>query len=164
MTLEQAEKAFKKYNGSSFQMSREEPALYNDFSSSNISRQQKDQWRLELAQEHLDKIRLDPTKGWMAFSDLAEVLMDIRSFNDRQEELLLEAIGCLEDHDEASRTISLETICGRTYDHHDGVIAYFKRQGYDRQRLKEAADRLIGQDSDDRRHSKAVSLYRFLIG
>ena len=165
MTIEQAEEFFKRYDGSSFHMSREEPQQFAVFRTLDITDEQKDCWRFEMAQEYIDKINSDDPHSWAYFSSLMTVLSPVRTFNDKQESLLLKGIekqiGC----DEQSRMITLETICGRTWDYHDGVIAYFKKQQYDLSKLKEVSDKLIGSgaETDNTRFEKAIRLYRSLI-
>ena len=165
MTFEQAKEFFREYNGLSFHMHREEPEKAAQFDALNISDEQKDQWRLEMANEYLDKINCDDPRCWSRFSTLTSILASIKSFKDKQEDMFIKAIekqiGC----DEMSRTISLETICGRSYDYHDGVIAFFRKNHYDVRRLKEVTDRFIGSDNnqDDARFRKALTLYKSLI-
>ncbi len=165
MTLEQAREFFRQFNGSSFHMSREEPQLLKQFEEMNISNEQKDQWRLQLAQEYLDSINRDNPQSWSLFSRLTEVLKPVKTFTDRQEDMIIEAIERQTGSDLLTRTISLETICGRTYDYHDGIIAYFRKMGYDMSRLKEASDSLFEEDgnTDDSRFAKAIRLYHSLI-
>lgn len=165
MTLEQAEKVFKQYNGSSFHMSREEPSVYEAFRAMDLSDSQKDQWRMEIAEEHLKKIGAEEERSWSYFSSMAEVLMDVRTIGGLPEEYLIEGIRRQEGCDEMTRTITLETVCGRTRDHHDGVIAWFRKHGGDLSRLKDVTDRLLpsSEKDIDPRLGKAIALYRSLI-
>ena len=165
MTLEQAREFFRRFDGSPFHMSREQPQLLAEFEALNIPAEIRDGWRLELANEYLEKITPDDPKSWSFFSSLASVLMAIRSFSGVQEEMLIEGIKRQAESDLPARTITLETVCGRTYDHHDGIIAYFRKNGLDLEKLREAADLLIGADheTDDERMKRAIDLYRSLI-
>ncbi len=166
MTLEQAEKVFKQYNGSSFHMSREEPSVYEAFRAMDLSDRQKDHWRMEIAEEHLKKIKTEEPRSWSYYSSMAEVLMDVRTLNGLQEEYLIEGIRRQKGCDETVRTITLETVCGRTWDHHDGVIAWFRKHGCDLSRLKEVTGRLLpgSEEGVDPRFAKAIALYHSLIG
>jgi hypothetical protein len=165
MTPEQAEEFFKRYNGSSFHMSREEPQQFAVFNTLEIPDAQKDLWRLEIARDYIDKIAPDDPKSWSYFSSLTAVLSSITTFKDKQESMLLEGIRKQSGCDEWTRMITLETICGRTSDHHDGVIAYFRKQHYDLRKLKEVSDKLFESDTktENARFEKAVRLYRSLI-
>ena len=165
MTLEQAREFFRMYNGSSFHMYREDPLQLEQFEALNVSDSQKDEWRLEMAEEYLDKITADNPKSWSLFSSLTTVLTSIKTFSDRQEAMFIEAIEKQTECELLARTITLETVCGRTYDYHDGVIAYFRKQGYDLKKLKTTADKLIEQDTDtdDDRLKRAINVYRSLI-
>ena len=165
MTLEQAEEFFKRYNGSSFHMSREEPQQFAVFNALDIPDAQKDLWRLEMARDYIDKITPDDPRSWSYFSSLMTVLSPVRTFTDKQESILLEGIGKQDECDEWTRMITLETICGRTWDHHDGVIAYFRKQHYDLRKLKEVSDKLFESDTktENARFEKAIRLYRSLI-
>lgn len=166
MTLEQAEKVFKQYNGSSFHMSREEPSVYEAFRAMDLSDGQKDQWRMEIAEEHLKKIGAEEERSWSFFSSMAEVLMAVRTLNGLQEEYLIEGIRRQEGCEETVRTITLETVCGRTWDHHDGVIAWFRKHDGDLSSLKDVTDRLLPKDGEpiNPHFAKAIALYRSLIG
>ncbi len=165
MTYQQARDLFRQFNGSTFHMSREEPQLLAEFESLHISEAQKDIWRLELAQEHLAKIGQDNPRSWSLFSSLTSVLTAVKTVEGRQERMFLEAIEKQKDCDELTRIISLETICGRTYDYHDGVIAFFRKRGYDLAELKAVSDKLIEHDknTDNQRFRKAITLYQSLI-
>ncbi len=165
MTPEQAEEFFKRYNGSSFHMSREDPQQFAVFNTLEIPDAQKDLWRLEMARDYIDKIAPDDSKSWSYFSSLTAVLSSIATFKDKQESMLLEGIRKQSGCDEWTRMITLETICGRTSDHHDGVIAYFRKQHYDLRKLKEVSDKLFESDTktENARFEKAVRLYRSLI-
>ena len=165
MDSEHAREFFRSFNGSSFHMSREEPQKLEQFRALNISDRQKDLWRLEMAQEYLDKIGPDNPRSWSLFSSMTSVLRDIKSFYDCQEAMFLQGIEKQAECDLLTRTISLETVCGRTYDCHDGIIAYFRKQGYDLGRLRKATDRLfVNERSDDLRLQRAIQTYRSLIG
>ncbi len=165
MTLEEAREFFRRFNGSAFHMSREEPQKLAMFEALGISEEVKDAWRLEMAQEYLDEISSDNPKSWSLFSAMASVLMTVKSFSDSQQDRFIEAIEKQSGSDLLSRTITLETICGRTYDYHDGVIAYFRKKGMDVSRLAEAAGKLFSSDhqTDDERLKRAMSRYRSLI-
>ena len=163
MTPEQAKEFFRSFNGSSFHMSREEPEKLKQFKELNISEEVKDSWCLEMAREYLDKISSDNPQSWVLFSLMTSVLTSVKFFSYSQENMFIEGIEKQTGSDLLTRTITLETICGRTYDHHDGVIAYFRKNGMNVKRLKEAADKLISYDPEDERYKRSITLYHSLI-
>ncbi len=165
MTLEEAREFFRSFNGSSFHMSREEPQKLAMFEALGISEEVKDAWRLEMAQEYLDEISAYNPKSWSLFSSMASVLMAVKSFSESQQDMFIEAVEKQAGSDLLTRTITLETISGRTYDYHDGVIAYFRKKGMNVSRLAEAAGKLFANDlqTDDERMKRAISRYRSLI-
>ncbi len=165
MTLEEAREFFRSFNGSTFHMSREEPQKLSAFQSLGITEEVKDGWRMELAEEYLDEISSDNPKSWSLFSSMASVLMAVKTISSNQENMFIEGIEKQAGSDLLTRTITLETVCGRTYDYHDGVIAFFRKKGMDVNKLSEASEKLFSNDlqTDDERLKRAMARYRSLI-
>lgn len=57
MTLKEAEVYFKRYDGHSFNMGREEPNLYREFISMGISEELFEKWKQELVDEYILRLR-----------------------------------------------------------------------------------------------------------
>lgn len=164
MTINEAREFFRQFDGFSFHMAREEPAKYETFQKLSISDSQKDQWRKEIACEYFEKIGPDHKDSWAPFSSMSSVLMSMKRTDSLQEELILKGIEKQLSCDIKTKIITLETICGRSHDYHDGIIAFFKRRGYDSRKLEELSVKLFENElnSEDDRLARAVNTYRSL--
>ena len=96
---------------------------------------------------------------------MAFVLMAVKTIFSNQENMFIEGIEKQAGSDLLTRTITLDTVCGRTYDYHDGVIAFFRKKGMNVDKLAEASEKLFSNDlqTDDERLKRAMARYRSLI-
>lgn len=57
MTITEAEEFFRRYDGHAFHMGREEPAMYREFIRMEISDSAKEQWRQEIIDGYIKRIK-----------------------------------------------------------------------------------------------------------
>ena len=120
MTLKEAEEFFKKYDGHAFHMGREEYDMYREFNHMDIVESTKDQWRQEIIDGYIKRIKNGDVVPMTRFglintvSSLArkifDIIKDMKNNKYDNISLLLDAISGTEIPDKREKIYIMERI------------------------------------------------------
>ncbi|MBQ9827287.1 MAG: hypothetical protein IJM62_01245 [Lachnospiraceae bacterium] len=111
MTLEEAEKFYKEYDGKEFHMYREEPRRYGEFDCLSVPPEIRRKWDAELADGIFASLWDDPGRVWSRHSRLIDVLK--RNCSKADIDRLLDEMEKMTTLDKRSRILITENMAGR---------------------------------------------------
>lgn len=138
MTLKEAERFFKRYDGHPFHMGREEPDMYREFSHMGIPKETEERWQQELIDSLLKELS-EKKEGFITYRILEiirEIETDIKRIGENNNfdniSLLLNAIDFLKDVDRFEKIRIIENLtkyCGTIINKGlgEGLNATFER-------------------------------------
>lgn len=120
MTIAEAEKYFKQYNGHGFHMCREEPKKYDEYKLLNISSELEEAWRQEIVDKIFENFFDSPERVWSAHSSVIKVLLATKTRVEENSHRLLSMMEQMSTLDKQQKILIIETMAGRTEPQKDG--------------------------------------------
>ena len=170
MTIEQAEKYYKQYDGHGFHMWREEPERYEEFEKLSISRELKKKWDDDLIRRYFETLWKNTDDVWRIHGRLIEILK--RNPTEGYADRLLNEMEKMTALDKYSKILIIENMAGRDRALKGGcmLICTASRQAERMNRImndlmdfscdKDDAAGEIGWTEPDARYKRAVSAYQ----
>lgn len=161
-----AEAYFKKYDGHTFHMGREEPEHYASYVKLKIPPDVTERWRQELIQETFDRFFDQPDRVWCVHGGVLEILRNTKTQLEENCARLLSLMERMDDLDVRQKMLIIESMPGRTRTQTDGGCYLFCTRTTLGERMNAVMQRLIESALNDpdrgeleERLLKAVSAY-----
>ena len=162
MTVNEAKKLYKQYNGSLFSLAREDNVKYSSYQKLAITKEMEQQWRLELIQEVYQLIKC---KGDVSsFNQLYNLTEGLHTKENLS--VLMNALQCTLVEDSKSSLILAETIMGRKgIPQRSGMIFWAKDLGANEDvvRLLQAVTKYLSITPTDARMQDRLERDRILL-
>ncbi len=111
MTLAEAEQFYKAYDGNSFHMDREEPAMYGAFKSLALSPEITRKWDEDLIEGIFGSLWEQPKRAWSLHHRLIDLIR--RNKEERYFVRLLDEMEKMDTLDKESKVLIIENMAGR---------------------------------------------------
>lgn len=120
MTIAEAEKYFKQYNGHGFHMCREEPSKYDEYKLLNISSEVEESWRQDLVDKIFEEFYACPERVWSKHSSMISLLLATKTKHKENGLRLLSFMEQMNELDKKQKILVIENMAGRTKPQKDG--------------------------------------------
>ena len=165
MTLDEAELFYKKYNGNSFHMYREETSLYIEFTKLNLSSEIINEWNREIVIFLFNNLWNNREKVCFSLSRVFEVIIkDRENLNKNIQSFLFEVKKCTQ-LDYKQRIIIIEDFAGRDSSLKNGFCYFICKNTNYKDEMNEIVIKLmdfhcIGNEELEERLEKAKIRYK----
>lgn len=175
MTLIEAEKYFKRFDGFFFHMGREEPQNYNTYKALKISEETEEQWRQEIINNYFEHLFNAPDRVWYKFSTIVSIIYSTKTLKEKNCIRLISALKKMSYLDKMSKVLIIEQMAGNRGMSENGACALIcmSTSSEQRKRMNEIvlklADFTCTEEDDQpgfafnnikKRHIKAVENYK----
>lgn len=173
MTIVEAEKYFKQYNGHGFHMCREEPKKYDEYKLLNISSEIEESWRQDIVGEIFEGFFDCPERVWSKHGSMVSLLLATKTRLNENGTRLLSLMDQMNELDKRQKILVIENMAGRTKPQKDGGCYLICSRTTLGKKMNDIMERLMDFECDlddnteehgwnniKERHLRAISSYK----